>query len=657
MSAGGGGDRPRAAGMAGRHPGPGTRDELAPGVLMRALVVGVEDEGAAAGDRAGLTPSAARARLAGAVVIAGTALLAGVLGPGAGAGRYSAESGSNVPAAAGVAGSVESQGDSLVKTRKFGSDVVLGAAAAAAVSMSALAGDAVQWRVEDGGNGHWYAAIHPTPMPANFADQDSVAHAMGAHMATLQSSGENNFAIGLLSGAAGESNGAYFGLRRVGNSSTWQWIDALSLTWNSWGSNNCSSGPYPNNGGVGGEMVAHLYNRECGWIWDDTPPGWFVDQPTLTLIVEWDADCNTDGVVDYGQIINGALADANTNGVPDICECATHPELGACRCAGDIVTDGTVNGADLGTLLAYWGPANSGAFSQASDINHDGQIDGSDLGVLLSNWGTCQYPGVTVPAWATLIDAMPDPAVVTDPALRTAIAATGLAWRVRDTWTGIEMLLVPPGTFQMGCSASQQYPCSSAENPPHPVTLTQAFYLGRFETTQQQWQAKMGSNPSEYQGYQDSPAHPVEHLNWTQVQSFMSATGMRLPTESEWEYACRGGTTSAFPNGTNDDNSVENLAWYSANSENRPHPVGRKAPNGLGLHDMLGNVWEWVNDWYGPYPADQQTNPQGPSSGPYREIRGGAWIYATDFVRTSYRGYVTIDNPGFGVGFRAARNP
>ena len=72
---------------------------------------------------------------------------------------------------------------------------------------------------------------------------------------------------------------------------------------------------------------------------------------------------------------------------------------------------------------------------------------------------------------------------------------------------------------------------------------------------------------------------------------------------------------------------------------------------------MLGNVWEWVNDWYGPYPADPQTNPQGPSSGPYREIRGGAWIYATDFVRTSYRGYVTIDNPGFGVGFRAARNP
>jgi len=120
VSAGGGGYRPGAAGVAGRHPGPETRDELAPGVLMRALGVGVEDEGAAAGDRADPAPSAARARLAVAAAVAGTALLAGVLGPGAGAGQDSVESQSNMPAAMGVAGSVKSQGDSLVKTRKFG---------------------------------------------------------------------------------------------------------------------------------------------------------------------------------------------------------------------------------------------------------------------------------------------------------------------------------------------------------------------------------------------------------------------------------------------------------------------------------------------------------------------------------------------------------
>ena len=154
MSVGDGAELPGAARIARRHAGPATRDELAPGMLMRALGVGVEDEGATAGERADPAPSAARARLV-VAVIAGTALLAGMLGPGAGAWRNSAESWPNVPAAARVNGLVETQGDSFVKTKKFGSDVVLGAAAAAAVSMSALAGDAVQWRVADGGNGHW----------------------------------------------------------------------------------------------------------------------------------------------------------------------------------------------------------------------------------------------------------------------------------------------------------------------------------------------------------------------------------------------------------------------------------------------------------------------------------------------------------------------
>jgi formylglycine-generating enzyme required for sulfatase activity len=382
-----------------------------------------------------------------------------------------------------------------------------------------------------------------------------------------------------------------------------------------------------------------------------------VSNANRSFIVEWSADCNADNIVDYGQIISGQLADTNTNGIPDICECATHPELGACRCVGDIVTDGIVNGADLGTLLAYWGLTTSAPYSQASDINVDGRVDGADLGRLLSNWGACQYQGVTVPAWATLIEALPDPAVVTDPALRTGIAATGLAWRVRDTGTGIEVLLVPPGIFDMGCSASQQYECFSSENPQHSVTLTQAFYIGRFEVTQQQWQEKMGSNPSDFQGYQDSPSRPVEHVSWDQVQGYLSGTGLRMPTESEWEYACRGGTSTAFPNGSNDDNSVESIAWYSVNSESQPHAVGGKAANAFGLHDMLGNVWEWVSDWYGPYPTEPQTNPQGPTSGPYREIRGGAYIHPTDFVRSSYRGYATADNPGLGVGFRVVRNP
>ncbi len=139
-------------------------------------------------------------------------------------------------------------------------------------------------------------------------------------MATLQSAGENAFAIGLLSGAAGEANGAYFGLRRVGGPPGWQWVDGQSLSWSAWGNGSCAGGPYPNNVVIGGEMVAHLYKQNCGWVWDDTPPSWFTDQATLKLLVEWDADCNNDGIVDYGQIRAGQLPDFNGNNIPDCCD-------------------------------------------------------------------------------------------------------------------------------------------------------------------------------------------------------------------------------------------------------------------------------------------------------------------------------------------------
>ena len=603
---------------------------------MRALVVGVEDEGAAAGDRAGPAPSAARARLAVAAVIVGTALLAGVLGPGAGAERNSAESWPNVPARAWAGGSVETQGDSLVKTRKFGSDVVLGAAAAAAVSMSALAGDAVQWRVADGGNGHWYARSTDNAM---WLSAKATAQAVGGHLATIQGAGENEFIRSLSTTV--QWIGGLRAAGSCGSDCNWGWD-----TGETWGFTNWRLGE-PNGGVI--EQSLDFY---ADGTWNDD------NGLSLPYIIEWDADCNSDGIVDYGQILNGALADANTNGVPDICECATHPELGACRCAGDIVTDGTVNGADLGTLLAYWGPANSGTFSRASDINSDGRIDGSDLGVLLSNWGTCQYPGVTVPAWATLIDAMPDPAVVTDPALRTAIAATGLAWRVRDTGTGIEMLLVPPGTFQMGCSASTQGSCNPMEFPVHPVTLPNAFYLGRFEVTQEQWQSKMGSNPSYFQGYPDSPIRPVDGVSWNMTQAFASATNMRLPTEAEWEYACRANTSTAFYNNSNDDSTVVDIAWCSANSGGQSHAVGQKKANRLGFHDMVGNVWEWTNDWYADYTNAAQSNPQGPASGPGKVLRGStSFGEASSEFRSSYRGYEPPSYMDFARGFRVARNP
>jgi formylglycine-generating enzyme required for sulfatase activity len=220
------------------------------------------------------------------------------------------------------------------------------------------------------------------------------------------------------------------------------------------------------------------------------------------------------------------------------------------------------------------------------------------------------------------------------------------------------MLLVPPGTFQMGCiMGSNQYGCDSAEQPVHQVTLTNAFYLGRYEVTQSQWVATMGSNPSHFQGQSDSPSRPVEQVSWNTIQGYLSATGFRLPTEAEWEYACRAGTQTPFYNGSTDDNTVGMLAWYSPNSGGQTRPVGGKAANAFGFHDMLGNVREWLNDWYGSYTADAQTNPTGPSNATYRVIRGGSWGYIGTRLHSSSRYYGTPVLISSGLGFRVARNP
>jgi formylglycine-generating enzyme required for sulfatase activity len=325
-------------------------------------------------------------------------------------------------------------------------------------------------------------------------------------------------------------------------------------------------------------------------------------------------------------------------------------------CLGDLNADRTVTGADLGILLGQWGQTGSG------DLDGNGIVGGADLGLLLGVWGACP---VTVPSWATLVEATPDPAVVTNATLRAAIQASGLAWRVRDTATQMEMLLVLAGTFTMGCSASNTYGCNSIENPTHSVTLTQSFYMGRYEVTQSQWVAKMGSNPSYFQGasFPDAANRPVDSVSWLNVQGYLSATGMRLPSEAEWEYACRAGTTTAFhsmpgyPNGTNDSGQARTIAWYQSNSGNQTHAVGGKAANALGLHDMAGNVQEWVNDWYAGYSSGAQTNPLGPVLGTHRVLRGGFWAHTVDNVRSSARNQAHPGITDFPAGFRVARNP
>jgi formylglycine-generating enzyme required for sulfatase activity len=170
----------------------------------------------------------------------------------------------------------------------------------------------------------------------------------------------------------------------------------------------------------------------------------------------------------------------------------------------------------------------------------------------------------------------------------------------------------------------------------------------------------MGSNPSYFVG---DTSRPVEQVSWNDIQPFCTSTGMRLPTEAEWEYAYRAGTTTAFhgwpanPSGTNDDNQLGTIAWFLSNSGNTTRPVAGKAANGFGLYDMSGNVWEWCQDWYGAYASGAQTNPTGPGSGSFRLLRGGYWDYESSYCRASYRNYGTPDDRYFIIGFRVARTP
>ena len=190
-----------------------------------------------------------------------------------------------------------------------------------------------------------------------------------------------------------------------------------------------------------------------------------------------------------------------------------------------------------------------------------------------------------------------------------------------------DMVLVEGGTFVMG----------DAENTAHSVTLSD-FRICRHEVSQALWTAVMGTNPAEMQG----DSLPVENVSWDDCQTFISRlnslTGKhyRLPTEAEWEYACRGGKLSkdyAY-SGSND---IDAVAWYDADSNSTTHPAGRKNPNELGLYDMSGNVWEWCQDYFAPYPASPQTNPTGPREGSSRVCRGGSWIQSARYCRPTLR--------------------
>jgi formylglycine-generating enzyme required for sulfatase activity len=213
---------------------------------------------------------------------------------------------------------------------------------------------------------------------------------------------------------------------------------------------------------------------------------------------------------------------------------------------------------------------------------------------------------------------------------------------------GQRYVWIPPGSFMMGCSTGDNG-CSDDEKPAHRVTITKGFWLGQTPVTQAAWQRVIGSNPSHFKG----DNRPVEQVSWDEATRYCSAIGGVLPTEAEWEYAARAGTTG-YRYG-----NLGEIAWYDGNSGNETHEAGHKKPNGWGLFDILGNVYQWVEDWYGDYDYNgaEQSDPHGAFSGQDRSLRGGAWSSDAGKARASSRNRIRPGYRNFNVGLRCVAKP
>lgn len=229
---------------------------------------------------------------------------------------------------------------------------------------------------------------------------------------------------------------------------------------------------------------------------------------------------------------------------------------------------------------------------------------------------------------------------------------------------GMTFNQIPSGTFDMG--SPEDEPGRQENEKQHQVTLTQPFYLQTTEITQKQWEAIMGDNPSWFDDCGENC--PVEMVSWNDVQIFIEELNKlgegtyRLPTEAEWEYACRAGSDTAFSSGEITetgrglDTNLDPFAWYAYNAEEKTHPVGLKSPNAWGLYDMHGNVMEWCSDWYGEYSSEPATDPKGPLAGMARVLRGGYWYWSAGDCRSAIRGQQ--GNPNYRLsytGFRLVR--
>jgi formylglycine-generating enzyme required for sulfatase activity len=218
---------------------------------------------------------------------------------------------------------------------------------------------------------------------------------------------------------------------------------------------------------------------------------------------------------------------------------------------------------------------------------------------------------------------------------------------------GLQYVWIPAGTFMMGCSPGDTE-CDPDEKPPLEVTITQGFWIGQTEVTVAAYKRfaaaagrTMPASPNFNNGWANGNM-PVVNVSWQDAQAYCGWAGGRLPTEAEWEYAARGGSTDARYG------AIDFIAWYHQNSGGQTHEVAQKRANGLGLYDTLGNVWEWVNDWYDEnyYRNSPSQDPRGPSSGQLRVLRGGSWNYVARLVRVSGRVGVNPEFRNLSLGFR-----
>jgi formylglycine-generating enzyme required for sulfatase activity len=233
--------------------------------------------------------------------------------------------------------------------------------------------------------------------------------------------------------------------------------------------------------------------------------------------------------------------------------------------------------------------------------------------------------------------------------------ASGKAGETRTfTVNGVsfKMVRIPAGEFMMGSPAND--PARDNDETQHRVRISSYFWMGQTEVTQGLWKAVMGSNPSKFSNCGDDC--PVENVSWNDCQGFIrklngrvSGGNFRLPTEAEWEYACRGGMTHPYAG------DLDAMGWYGNNSRSKTHGVGQKQSNSWGLYDMHGNVWEWCQDWKGDYPSGSITDPTGPSGGSRRERRGGGWLSDARLCRSANRGSSTPVRRYDHLGFRLAR--